>query len=71
MSFEALFQAETLHAQQEAERRRAAHLAEPWAARAGTDERRTVRVPRRRSWPSLHLPHRHARPARHRARLAA
>ncbi|GMA22810.1 hypothetical protein GCM10025864_05690 [Luteimicrobium album] len=33
MSFEALFQAETLHAQQDAERRRAARLAELRAVR--------------------------------------
>ena len=58
MSFEALFQAETLRMQEEDERRRAARRSALRSAGAGA-----AAAPARRSrhLPALHLPHRHRR----------
>ena len=69
MSYEALFQAETLRAQQEDERRRAARVGRLRAQRAPVSAM-PLRGSRARAsaWSWLHLPHRRA--ARDGVRLA-
>ncbi|MFC8731933.1 hypothetical protein ACFT5B_05690 [Luteimicrobium sp. NPDC057192] len=71
MSYETLFQAETLQAQRDAAFTRAAHVAELRAARrASASDTGRVRGWAVRHLPAVSLRPRHRRPAPERARLA-